>query len=400
MLTCFEICSDNQTMKKLFLLCIQVLILLISVTAAFAQTADLKIGPEDIRIEQSLDGGYDLWIRKKPGMNSVMITESTEAIEGSTYAWRNPEYTKTNGDEKRILDGEFLDSPASRYALIDSTPEKTDFFDQAFHIFIPYVVHFGYPWSRNGVIQVLDGTFLSIRAFSKKYADYSGTFRDNGFLLKLEQKPVYTARRETKEEPAEQPEEVNPDIYMSDTVDSFSDLANETSGDIIFGKGEGDVIDNIRQILKKMDGETLDLVLALDTTQSMENDIPYLQKSLVPLMKEFSDKFKTIRIGMMLYRDYFEEYVTKIIPFQITFEDVQAKLDTIKVFGGRDIPEAVYEALYESIHNFAWYAEEKAIILIGDAPPHPLPRGDITREMVIEDSAKFGVSIHAIILPQ
>ncbi|MBN1648116.1 MAG: VWA domain-containing protein [Spirochaetales bacterium] len=381
-------------MKQVFL----IVIILIAATCAYAQSSDLQILPEDIRIEQSTEGGYDLWIRKKPGMNSIMITESTEAIEGSTYAWRNPKYHPVNGDEKRILDGVFLDSPATKYALIDSTPEKTEFFEQAFHIFIPWVVHFGYPWSRNGIVQVLDGTFLSIRAFSRKYGDYDGTFRDNGFVLKLVQKPVYSVPK--KDDREQQTSEVDPDIYISDTVDSFSDLAKSTAGDIIFGKGEGDVIDNLRQILNNMDGKTLDLVLALDTTQSMENDIPYLQQSLVPLMREFSGKFETIRIGMMLYRDYFEEYVTRIIPFQITFEDVQEKLDTIKVFGGRDIPEAVYEALYESIHNFAWYAEEKAIVLIGDAPPHPLPRGKITKEMVLDDSAKYGISIHAIILPQ
>jgi hypothetical protein len=29
---------------------------------------DLSVGPDDLIIEQSLEGGYNLWIRQKPGM--------------------------------------------------------------------------------------------------------------------------------------------------------------------------------------------------------------------------------------------------------------------------------------------------------------------------------------------
>ncbi len=385
-------------MKQVFIL----FFLVITCSLLSAQSDYLKISPEDIIIEQSVEGGYDLWVKKKSGMNSILLTESTEDADGTSYALRNTEYHPVNGNEKRILDGEFLDSPLSRYSLIDSTPEDHPILASAFHIFIPYVVEFGYPWTRYGKVQILDGSFIDIRAFSKKYGDYSGEFRDNAFLLKFVQKASYTVPEPEKEAETEDAVEtaVNPDIYMSDTVEVFSDLSKQTSGDMIFGKGEGDVIENMRRILDSIKGDTLDLVLALDTTQSMENDIPYLQESLVPLLKEYTDKFSRLRIGMMLYRDYFEEYVTRIIPFQITMDDVQDKLNTIRIFGGRDIPEAVYEALYESIHEFDWEAEEKAIVLIGDAPPHPLPRGEISKEMVLNDSIKAGININTIILPQ
>jgi hypothetical protein len=70
------------------------------------------------------------------------------------------------------------------------------------------------------------------------------------------------------------------------------------------------------------------------------------------------------------------------------------------VRGGRDIPEAVYEALYDGATKFNWDSESRLIVLIGDAPPHPRARGRITREMVNDAVAERGLKVNAIILPQ
>ena len=40
------------------------------------------------------------------------------------------------------------------------------------------------------------------------------------------------------------------------------------------------------------------------------------------------------------------------------------------------------------------------MILIGDAPPHPRPRGKITKEMADQAAVERGLKLHAIILPQ
>ncbi|MDY7028298.1 MAG: hypothetical protein SVR04_08385, partial [Spirochaetota bacterium] len=71
----------------------------------------------------------------------------------------------------------------------------------------------------------------------------------------------------------------------------------------------------------------------------------------------------------------------------------------IRVYGGRDIPEAVYEALYSGVTTYEWEAEKRMIILVGDAPPHPIPRGKVTREMVYTEAHARGIEIHTIILP-
>ena len=361
-----------------------VLFLLFYPCSIFSQS--LILLEENLIIEQTLDGGYDLWIKAVPGLGSVMITESTAdpLKQSSSFSLRNPVYHKTNGAEKRLLNGEILESQGkTQFALIDSTVENHPEYGQVFHVFIPYIVEYGYSWSRIGELQILDGSWINIRTFEKPYSDYSGGFYDNPYIIRVLQKPL----------PG--PPEGN---YMNEAVSAFEEISSD--GKMVFGAGREDIIDNIRWILQQTDGDTLDLVLCLDTTRSMEDDIPYLKDSLIPMLLEETSGFSEFRFGMVLYKDYFEEYVTKTIPFQNNLNYIQAFLDNIRVFGGRDIPEAVNEALYEGIHKFDWSAESREIILIGDAPPHPRPRGKVTAEMVSDDSYSIDISINSIILPQ
>ncbi|MFQ3619367.1 MAG: vWA domain-containing protein [Spirochaetales bacterium] len=348
--------------------------------------ADISIGLEDIRIEQSLEGGYFLWIRKKKDINSVLLTESTEdpARRLASFAYRSKTYNSYNGDEIRILNSQILNPGPGRYFLVDSTPEPDEQFGLAFRLFIPYVLEYGYPWSRQGEVLVTDGTYLNIRSFAKPYADYTGTFKDNPFVFRIIQRVI----------PLPRPEKI-----LSDIKEEFSKITEETKGETYESTGEEDMIEKIARIIDQQKGKTLDLILTLDTTQSMEDDIPYLRKLLVPMVAERIKGFDRIRIGLTLYRDYMEEYLTRSYPFTTDLNQLQRMIDAIRVAGGRDIPEAVHEGIYAAIHNYTWEAASRVIIVIGDAPPHPIPRGKITEEMVKKDAEDRNILVYTIILP-
>ena len=355
--------------------------------SCLAMAQNFNIASDDLVVEQEKDGGYHLWIKKKPQIASVLLTESTADPEKelAVYALRDPSWNSINGDEQRMLDGRLLDSTKGLYSLIDSSPEKHSELGVAFHIYIPYVVEYGYEWSRSGELQVVDGTYLNIRVFSKPFGDYTGGFVDNPFLLKVTQKPF------------EGPPVEN---YMPDAVKDYTEIAAEGGGDVLFSTGEDDILDKLSNILNQADGKSLDLVLALDTTESMKNDIPHLRTSLVPLLHDVTVGYDSLRFGIVLYKDYMDQYVTKVMPFQPDLSMAQQVLNGVRVFGGRDIPEAVYEALYSGVHGFDWSAESRLIILVGDAPPHARPRGKITKEMVYNDADNLGIELHTIILPQ
>lgn len=195
--------------KKLF-----AALLLIFITLPFYSAPnDLQINQDDMYVVQSKSSenlsGFHLYIRKKPGIESIMLVESSKDPKGKTdsYAFRATEYNSINGDEIRYLDGKVLKSKYADFSLIDSTPEANEKFGQAFHIFIPHTIVYGYPWSRNGSVNVADGFYVNIRAFSKKYCDYTGSYKDNSynFTLKKSEKKTKTPKATTTPKAAETP---------------------------------------------------------------------------------------------------------------------------------------------------------------------------------------------------
>jgi len=356
--------------------------------------ADLSVGPGDVRIIQSPEGGYHLYIRKKPDIGSVLLTETTRdpALKADNYAYRALEWNAVNGDEKRMLDGAFIPAESKLWSLIDSTPEKDTPVGEAFHIWIPWVIGFGYSWSRHGEVQVLDGTFLNIRAFAKPYGDYSGAFQDNPFRLRVTQKPV--------------PKPVSPEApppvteYMKETVEAFKGLADASDGEVKYAGGPDDIMPQIRALLSGPADRPLDLAFVLDATESMKDDTERVRALLQPLLEELLPKYPAWRVALVLYKDYFDDFLVKTAcPFTTDLTVFRKALGAYHVQGGRDIPEAVYEALDGAL-ALPWNpAAERRIILIGDAPPHPKPRGKVTKETVYAEAAEKGVAMDVIILP-
>lgn len=391
--------ADTQRVKTRGILWIALAALALSSgaqTTPDTSASALVLAPEDLRIEQRADGGYHLFIRAKPGLGSVLLTETTKdpAGKADNYAYRAKEKNPVNGDEKRLLDGKFLDPRRGIWSLIDSTPEPDPVFGNAFHIFLPWVVQYGYPWSRQGEVFLSDGTFVNLRAFPKPYADYTGGFRDNPYEIRVTQKPF------SRPEPPPAPQ-TEPDLslYMKETVQAFESIAETGKGDALFSTGLGDINDKLATILDKARGKSVDLVICLDTTDSMKDDIDAVKESLPAMIRDRISEFRSFRLGLVLYKDYFEDYLTKRYDFTMDIGAFTANVNAVRVAGGRDIPEAVYEALYEAAVSFPWSAEARMIVLIGDAPPHPLPRGKIDRKAAQSAALDRGVEVSVIILP-
>ena len=189
--------------KSYFVVCF----LTVCCLSLYAQ--DLSINSEDLLLEHRADGGFHLFIRKKPDIFSVLLTESTRdpALLAENYAYRAPEWNPFNGDEIRILDGVPIPRESRIYSLVSSTVVNHSVLGPSFHIYIPYVLYYGYEGGRRDEVHVTDGTYLNIRAFALPYADYRGAFRDNPFVL------------EATQEPPPGPPEGN---YMAETVDTFT----------------------------------------------------------------------------------------------------------------------------------------------------------------------------------
>ena len=396
---------------------------------------ELRISANDIKlIEDKENGGYHLYVKKNAKVNSILLTETTKDPLGKndSYAYRAKEYNPINGDEIRYLDGKKLESEGAKYSLLDSTVEKTDFFGDAFHIFIPKTVVYGYEWSRHGEVELGKGTFINIRSFEKPYADYSGDYMDNPFMfyLKVFKKTVKTVRKEVKKvekketpQPVLEPEvldepeifeepEVQAEIILTDNYNPVaSEKFSEISKEMIYSKGPETLIEDIGKILKTfVNAEKLDIVFAIDATGSMKDDIEKLREDLIPEIKRIFSKEKDVRIAVLFYRDYGDTFKYMNLPvkcfdFTRSLKTFKEQLYSIKILGreGGDIPEAVYEAMFAASEFYKWRGDaQKEIILIGDAEPHPVPRGTgkYSKGYVMALAESKNIKIHSILLPQ
>ncbi len=420
-------------------------------TTTTSGNGPLALGPGDLRIEQRSDAGYHLFIRAKKGLGSVLLTESTKDPERKTdsFAYRAVKKNAFNGDERRILNGEFISATSNQYFLMDSSPEPDPEFGSAYHVFIPWVVVWGYSWSRSGEVFLHDGTFVNIRAFAKPYADYAGAFADNPYVIRVTQaasasaatpaaaaKPAAqaavpapqaaapapaaatgkpapqaaapapsaaapapaasTAKPAAAVVPARFLESAPKGNFMPETVEAFTRIVG-SSGSLAYASKGSEVPEAILRLLRPYKGSSLDLVLCLDATESMGAAIEAIKARLPGLLARSSGDFPGLRVGVVAYKDYFEEYLYKRFDFSRDLAVLSANLSQLRSGGGRDTPEAVYEALYSALSEFAWSSERRLVILVGDAPPHPLPRGSIDRALVEETASASGILLDAVV---
>ena len=422
-------------MKKSIKKVVSLLLAFFCALSAFS--ADLKINASDLMIvpeyqcnllkgEDLRDkNGFHLYIRKKPGMESVLLTETTKdpKEKSNNYAFRAKEFNSINGNEIRYLNGKVLDSPSARFSLISSTVEDNKYLGECFHIYVPETVVYGYAWTRNGEMKIEDGSFINIRAFSKKYGEYEGgEFRDNPFKVNL-RKPrkekevelevnVKLDKVEKKEEkPVEKKEEKKDEEFINEAEKQFQKIAEDGDGELLHSIAYWDLSKDLTKLLDEVKDEPkVEIVFAIDATGSMKDDFEELLHSWIPKLKKQVEQFKDISLGLLLYKDYGEDYNDKNLPVKIFgFADVGLSpvdqfaswLKNAEIKAGGDRPEAVYEALYACLRYFDWSPNaKKKIVLIGDAEPHPTPRGQqhINFENVMSLAKRKKIAIDCLII--
>lgn len=414
---------------------------------------DLILFAQDVRIVEEVKlGGFFLFIRKKNEINSVLLAESAETPtkDSNTYAFRTSKFNSINGNEKRVLNGRFIQSKLG-YFVIDNTPEPDLEFGLAYVLFLPYELQYGYTNTRNGKIDLRQtGAYLSLRTFSKPYADYAGSYKDNSFYLERVADisdpptpdvlpPSYNLGANPPEQmlnlfnspsdnvinplPQPQPEVLQTDAsiiesptidtnildellssssekYSPETINNFKDIAKKTNGKAILINSKDDIVDNIANILSSLPkGKSSDIVILLDTTRSMWDDLSILKSRLLPTISR-TMRSEVYRIGMVLYRDQGEEYVTKKYDFSDQLDEIQRNLNAIQASGGGDWPESVYEALQVGIEEFPWLSESRVIFIVGDAPAHEPPNTEVNIDQIYSIAAVKKITLYPFIVPR
>lgn len=116
----------------------------------------------------------------------------------------------------------------------------------------------------------------------------------------------------------------------------------------------------------------LDLMLVIDTTGSMSDEIQYLQAELTSIVDDLKERHRNldVRVGFVFYRDIGDQYVTRTIDFGRDITKANQILGQQRANGGGDYPEAMDQALIRAV-GASWRPDSvKSLVLVADAPPH------------------------------
>jgi uncharacterized protein YegL len=116
----------------------------------------------------------------------------------------------------------------------------------------------------------------------------------------------------------------------------------------------------------------LDILFLLDATGSMSDELRRIQETIVSIADRIDgmQPQPELRFGLVAYRDYGDEYVTKVFDFTSNATEFQRTLLTIQAAGGGDEPEALASGLNQVNQGVNWANDAiRLVFLVADAPP-------------------------------
>jgi Mg-chelatase subunit ChlD len=119
----------------------------------------------------------------------------------------------------------------------------------------------------------------------------------------------------------------------------------------------------------------LDLVFLVDATGSMADEIDKLKATLRSIAAEVSrlPSQPDLCFGLVAYRDKGDAFLLRSHDLTNDLDGfLRGALNPLQAGGGGDYPEAMNEALHETVHNLSWRGAgaTRMVVLLADAPPH------------------------------
>ncbi|MEI7024980.1 vWA domain-containing protein [Paenibacillus sp. y28] len=144
--------------------------------------------------------------------------------------------------------------------------------------------------------------------------------------------------------------------------------------------------------------DRLDVMLVVDTTGSMGDELGYLQAELANVIERVAKdngQQLEIRTSVNVYRDQGDDYVVRSFPFENDISESVAQLRKQSAAGGGDYEEAVEQALADAISGHDWSADARArlLFLVLDAPPHNNQAVKSKLQALTKTAAEQGIRI-------
>lgn len=175
-------------------------------------------------------------------------------------------------------------------------------------------------------------------------------------------------------------------IFDNMALQCFFPLGHETGGEFYYKTAAENVYKTIVEVIENHGENGSDIVLLIDKTGSMANDINDVRTNLGKIINQL-EKFEDVQLAVSVYGD-------KVVdgdnwwgttPLTTDYKSVQSFIDNLQLSGGGDYPESVYDGLGNAIENNVWRPGSKRMVLvIGDAPSLEGENSSYTQEEIIE----------------
>ena len=153
---------------------------------------------------------------------------------------------------------------------------------------------------------------------------------------------------------------------------------------------------SIKNVIDRYKDEgSIDLVIVLDTTESMHPYLKAVKRDIRGIVRDLFDNNKGSRIGFLLYRDVKDTYFTKRIDFTDSINTINREVNYFYAAGGGDKAEPMYEAVQEALEKFDYINEKKLLIVITDAPAKVIGRANLA--LNTETAKEKGITIEFIL---
>lgn len=140
----------------------------------------------------------------------------------------------------------------------------------------------------------------------------------------------------------------------------------------------------------------------LDTTGSMSSAIAAAREKVWFIASRIVDapQRPEVRLCLMAFRDRGDDYVTRLSPLTDEIDVIYQTLQGLDANGGGDMPEAVYQALMETVRNAGWSVDPgvlRVIFLIGDAPPKHYA-DEPGYPQIVDEALRRGIAINPVLV--
>lgn len=200
------------------------------------------------------------------------------------------------------------------------------------------------------------------------------------------------------------PQLIDSMIVSPECLIQFNALARETDGEMKVVANSKFVAKEIAEIIDNHAVDNTDLMIIIDKTSSMEDDLANIKKGLKEILNSLK-QYQNIRLSVSTYGDKNSDgnFWYDFQNFETDFGGTMNFIENIKMTNGGDFPESVYDGIYNAFQEDFWQSDSKRIvILLGDAPSLDSPLTTYTEEDIINiaTSENINMNFYPIVLSQ